>query len=35
MANEIGLAQSYKTKKTDKVYKAKCKTGIFRKKKKK
>ena len=35
MANEIGLTQGFKTKKTDKVYKANCKTSVFRKKKKK
>lgn len=35
MANEIFLAQNYKTKKTDKVYKANSKTCPFRKKKKK
>jgi len=32
MANEIVLTQGYKTKKTDKVFKKKSKTGAFRKK---
>ena len=31
MANDIGLAQSFKTKKADKVYKSKRK-GVFKKK---
>lgn len=32
MANDICLAQGYKTKKTDKVFKKKSKTSMFRKK---
>ena len=35
MANEIQLTQCYATKKTDKVFKKKSKTSMFRKKQRK